>query len=691
MLILTCPVQFHVGRRFYVNAWKALKHGHTNMDVLVVLGTSAAFLYSVIVMIGEAVSSKFEQHTFFETSAMLITFIIAGKYVESFAKRKTSAALLKLVNLQPPTAVLIVKDSDGHVISEREVDVATIRVGDIVSIKTGSRVPVDGSLIHGSCALDESMMTGESLPVPKVVGSGVIGGTIVASGVAHVLVERIGDDTTLAQIVRLVEEAQSSKAQEMADRISAVFVPIVVALSVITFVVWLAIGYPGIVMVEAKPIVHAFIFGVSVLVISCPCTLGLATPTAVVAGTGRAASLGVLIKGAAILQRAEKVRAIVFDKTGTLSCGRFEVTQVIRPKLQPPFDDKTIFELVAGAEAGSNHPLAVAVVRYVQQTHKITKLPSCNDFEVVEGLGICCRIRDHSVIVGNRELFRQNSVDIDHAVDDEAVILESQACTVIFVGIDKRFCCAFAISDVIRPEASETIQRLEQMGIETWMITGDNLGTATAVAAIVGVRHVLAETRPKDKADQIRNLQHRFKGKGLVAMVGDGINDSPALVAADVGLAIGSGTDIAMESADIVLMKSNLWDVVVAIDLCRVIFRRIRLNFVWGFGYNILAIPIAAGLIYPFTDVMLQPHWAGAAMAASSVCVVTSSMLLRWYVPPKMSSPRSRAVLMTRVPVVRSRCKCDGECMCSKLLTGDGMKDLELSVACKCGDVCSCR
>jgi Cu+-exporting ATPase len=439
----------------------------------------------------------------------------------------------------------------------------------------------------------------------------------------------------------------------------------------------------------------AFIFAVAVLVISCPCTLGLATPTAVVAGTGKGASLGVLIKGAEILQRAEKVRVLVFDKTGTLTHGRFEVTTVLENpefSMQTQLNKKFLFARIASAESSSSHPLARAVVTYAQELHEGNLIfTPADNFKLEEGMGISCHVGADRILVGNRELMQTFSIDVPVFMDEKAANLENEAETVVFVAHNNLLACAIAISDVVREEAVETISRLHKMGISTWMITGDNFRTARAVASRIGIRNFMAETKPKDKADKIKELQRQLKHKGLVAMVGDGINDSPALVTADVGIAIGSGTDVAVESADIVLMKSNLWDVVIALDLSRTIFNRIRINFFWAFAYNVLAIPLASGALYPSFGLKLEPEWAGAIMAASSVCVVASSIMLKWYQPPKLAVSRISSRL-TRVKVESStlthelatvskkrynnrECTCGEICLCSELLRQPGEED----------------
>ncbi|CAI0412410.1 unnamed protein product [Linum tenue] len=566
--ILCTPVQFIVGRRFYVGAYHALRRKSANMDVLVALGTNTAYFYSVYVIIKATTAENFEGQDFFETSAMLISFILLGKYLEVVAKGKTSDALAKLTELAPETACLLTLDTDGSVISEEEISTQLIQRNDIIKIVPGAKVAVDGVVVDGQSHVNESMITGEARPVAKRPGDKVIGGTVNENGCIHVKATHVGSEAALSQIVQLVEAAQLARApvQQLADRISRYFVPT---------------------------------FGISVLVIACPCALGLATPTAVMVATGKGASQGVLIKGGDALEKAHKVKTVVFDKTGTLTVGK---PQVVSAVLFSNFSMEEFCDLATAAEANSEHPIAKAVVDHAKRfRHKIGSnpdhIPEVKDFEVHTGAGVTGKVGERMVLVGNRRLMRTSEITL---------------------GPEK-------------PEAQRVISFLRSMGITSIMVTGDNRATAAAIARDVGIDYFFAETTPVGKADKIKDLQ----GKGeIVAMVGDGINDSPALVAADVGMAIGAGTNVAIEAADIVLIKSNLEDVVTAIDLSRKTIARIRMNYVWALGYNVLGMPIAAGILYPFTGIRLPPWLAGACMAASSLSVVCSSLLLQSYKKP---------------------------------------------------------
>ncbi|KAJ1703455.1 hypothetical protein LUZ63_003234 [Rhynchospora breviuscula] len=636
------PVQFIIGLRFYVGSYHALRRGSSNMDVLVALGTNAAYFYSVYIALKTAMSPNFEGEDFFETSAMLISFILLGKYLESAAKGKTSDALSKLTELAPETAFLLNLDSDGNVVSEAEISTQLLQRNDVIKIVPGAKVPVDGVVLKGQSHVNESMLTGESRPIAKRPGDKVIGGTVNENGCIFVKATHVGSETALSQIVQLVEAAQLSRApvQKLADRISRFFVPTVGVAAFLTFLGWFIAGvihlYPKHWIPKGMDEFElALQFSISVLVVACPCALGLATPTAVMVATGKGASQGVLIKGGHALEKAHKVKAIIFDKTGTLTVGK---PSVVQTKL---FSKITLLEMcdfAAAAEANSEHPLSRAIVDYAKALHQQYGLSNndfstlgTKDFEVHTGAGVSTKIGTRSVLVGNKKLMHLFHIPIQHEIEEFVSNAEQLARTCVLVAIDGKICGAFAISDPLKPEAGLVVSFLKEMGILSIMVTGDNWATARAIAREVGIEMVFAEIDPAGKAAKIKELQK----KGMsVAMVGDGINDSPALAAADVGLAIGAGTDVAIEAADIVLMRSNLGDVITAIDLSRKTLDRIRLNYVWALGYNILGVPVAAGVLFPFTGVRLPPWLAGACMAASSVSVVCSSLLLQMYKKP---------------------------------------------------------
>lgn len=637
--VLATPVQFVFGRQFYVGAFKSLRHGSANMDVLVTLGTNSAYFYSVYIVLRAATSEDFKGTDFFETSAMLISFILLGKLLEIIAKGKTSEAIAKLIELAPPTATLLHIDNDGTVVSESEISTKLIQRNDIIKVVPGSKVPTDGVVIWGQSHVNESMITGEAAPVPKRQGERVIGGTMNQSGVLHVKATHVGSETALSQIVRLVEAAQMAKApvQKLADGISRYFVPFVVVFAAATWLGWFVAGkansYPKSWIPSSMDAFElALQFGISVLVIACPCALGLATPTAVMVATGEGATQGVLIKGGHALESAHKVHCMIFDKTGTLTIGK---PVVVDAKLFKHMVLQSFCEIVAAAEANSEHPLARAIVDNAKgmrgESSDLSWLPKIDNFRSIAGQGVYADIGGTEVLVGNVQLMTASGIKVPDEALDYLQDMEKQARTGILVAINKEVHGALAISDPVKPEARAVVAILSSMGVQSIMVTGDNWGTANAIAREVGIEKVFAETRPQGKADIVKGLQSAGK---TVAMVGDGINDSPALVAADVGMAIGAGTDIAIEAADIVLMRNNLEDVVTAIHLSRKTFRRIRLNYVWALGYNILGIPIAAGVLFPFTGFRLPPWVAGAAMAASSVSVVLSSLFLKNYKKP---------------------------------------------------------
>ncbi|XP_051137311.1 probable copper-transporting ATPase HMA5 isoform X2 [Andrographis paniculata] len=635
---LSTPVQFVIGRRFYIGSYKALKHGSANMDVLIALGTNAAYFYSVYSVLRAATSSKFESTDFFETSSMLISFILLGKYLEVLAKGKTSEAIEKLMNLSPETATLLKLDNNGNVLSEEEIDSRFIQKRDVFKVVPGAKLPCDGVVVWGQSHVNESMITGESKQVAKQMGDEVIGGTLNANGVLHVKATKVGSESALAQIVRLVESAQMAKApvQKLADHISKYFVPLVIALSVSTWFAWFSAGklnaYPKSWIPSSMDSFElALQFGISVMVIACPCALGLATPTAVMVGTGVGASQGILIKGGQALESTHKVSCVVFDKTGTLTMGR---PVVVGTKLISDAHLNELISLAAAAEVNSEHPLAKAIVDYAESLRQDNEeigshvWPEAHNFVSITGQGVKATVRTKEVLVGNKSLMVDHNVHIPTVAEETLADAERSAQTGIFVAVDRELHVILAVSDPIKPGAKEVVAALKLMKVKSIIVTGDNRGTANAIAREVGIDGVVAEAKPGEKAEKVKELQGE---DNVVAMVGDGVNDSPALVAADVGIAIGAGTDIAVEAADIVLMRNNLEDVITAIDLSRKTLLRIRLNYLWALGYNALSIPLAAGALFPSTGFRLPPWVAGAAMAASSVSVVCSSLLLKNY------------------------------------------------------------
>ncbi|KAK6931902.1 Heavy metal-associated domain, HMA [Dillenia turbinata] len=648
---LVTVIQFVIGKRFYVAAGRALRNGSTNMDVLVALGTSASYFYSVGALLYGAITG-FWSPTYFETSSMLITFVLFGKYLETLAKGKTSDAIKKLVELAPATAFLLVKDSGGRFVGEREIDALLIQPGDILKVLPGAKVPVDGVVVWGSSYVNESMVTGESAPVLKEVNSSVIGGTINLHGTLNLQATKVGSNTVLSQIISLVETAQMSKApiQKFADFVASIFVPTVVSMAL--YISGVLGAYPeSWLPTNGNYFVFSLMFSISVVVIACPCALGLATPTAVMVATGVGANNGILIKGGDALERAQKIKYVIFDKTGTLTQGKATVTTA---KVFTGMDRGEFLTLVASAEAGSEHPLAKAIVEYASHFHFFDGHPpkkgdknqgdeskyygwlhDVSDFSAIPGRGVQCHIGGKRVLVGNRKLLTECGFLIPSHVENFVVELENTAKTGVLVTYDNDLVGVLGIADPLKREAAVVVEGLLKMGVRPIMVTGDNRRTAEAVAKEVGITDVRAEVMPSGKADVVQSFQ---KNGSVVAMVGDGINDSPALAAADVGMAIGAGTDIAIEAADYVLMRNNLEDVIIAIDLSRKTFSRIRWNYVFAMAYNVVAIPVAAGVFFPWLGIKLPPWAAGACMALSSVSVVCSSLLLKQYRKPKLTT-----------------------------------------------------
>ncbi|QUG43428.1 copper-translocating P-type ATPase [Psychrobacillus sp. INOP01] len=600
-MALATPVQFIIGKQFYVSAYKALRNKSANMDVLVVMGTSAAYFYSVY----QAIITTGEHHTanlYFETSAVLITLIILGKLFEAKAKGRSSEAIKKLMGLQAKTA-LVIRDQ-----TEMEIPLEEVVTGDTILVKPGEKIPVDGEVIEGNTAVDESMLTGESIPVDKTIGDSLFGSTINKNGFLKMKATKIGRDTALAQIIKVVEDAQGSKApiQRLADKISGVFVPIVIGIAIITFLVWIIWVNPG----EITPALEALI---AVLVIACPCALGLATPTSIMAGSGRAAEFGILFKGGEHLETTHHIDTVIVDKTGTVTNGKPVLTDVI---VANGVNEEEFLSLIGAAEKQSEHPLAEAIVQGIQERGII--LEAVQEFEAIPGYGVKTIVGDKEILVGTRKLMNSYNVDISNilTIMEE---LEANGKTAMLASINGHYAGLIAVADTIKETSKKAILRLHEMNIEVIMMTGDNQRTAAAIGKEVGIDQVIAEVLPEGKAEEVKKLQASGK---KVAMVGDGINDAPALAVADIGMAIGTGTDVAMEAADITLIRGDLNSIADAIIMSHKTMRNIKQNLFWAFAYNTLGIPIAAvGLLAPWV--------AGAAMAFSSVSVVLNALRLQ--------------------------------------------------------------
>ena len=607
-VVLTLPVMI-MGYKFYHIGIKNLFKLSPNMDSLIAISTLAAFIYGLfgIYKINSG-DTEYAMHLYFESAAVILTLITLGKYLEAISKGKTSQAIKALMGLAPKTAVVVRNNNEMTIPAEEVV------VGDIVVVKPGEKLPVDGSVIEGSTAIDESMLTGESIPVEKSVGSNVIGASINKTGFIKYKATKVGKDTALAQIVKLVEDAQGSKAPiaKLADVISAYFVPTVIMLAIISAIGWLIAG--------ETPVFALTIF-IAVLVIACPCALGLATPTAIMVGTGKGAESGVLIKGGEALEITHQIKTIVFDKTGTITEGKPVVTDILTNGI---LEDE-ILALAASAEKGSEHPLGEAIVRGAEE--KNLEFKELEEFKAVPGHGIEVKIDGKIILIGNQKLISENNIDLSvFAKESDRLAIEGK--TPMYVAVDQILRGIIAVADTVKPSSKKAIEALHEMGIKVAMITGDNKKTAEAIAKQVGIDIVLAEVLPEDKANEVKKLQDENQ---KVAMVGDGINDAPALAQADIGIAIGSGTDVAIESADIVLMKSDLMDVITAIKLSSATIKNIKQNLFWAFGYNVLGIPVAMGLLHIFGGPLLNPMIAAAAMSLSSVSVLTNALRLRQF------------------------------------------------------------
>ena len=605
-IILTVPVMV-VGYKFYFIGYKNLLKLSPNMDSLIAVGTTAAFLYSLFGMYKIATGDdSYAMHLYFEAAVTILTLITLGKYLEAISKGKTSEAIKKLMGLSPKTATIIREEK------EIIIPIDEVIVGDIILVKPGEKLPVDGTIIEGVTSIDESMLTGESIPVEKGIGSKVIGASINKTGFIKYKATKVGKDTALAQIIKLVEDAQGSKAPiaKMADIISSYFVPTVIGLAIIAAVLWLIAG---------QSLVFALTIFISVLVIACPCALGLATPTAIMVGTGKGAENGVLIKGGEALEITHKVDTIVFDKTGTITEGKPVVTDIISKEM----NKEELLSIAASAEKGSEHPLGEAIIKFAEE--KNIKLKEIKNFNAIPGQGIKVIIDEDVILLGNLKLMQKNSIEIG-VLQEESDKLAEEGKTPMYIAINDSLEGIIAVADIVKSSSVEAIKSLYNMGIKVAMITGDNKKTADAIAKQVGIDIVLSEVLPEDKSNEIKKFQEKNK---KVAMVGDGINDAPALAQADVGIAIGSGTDVAMESADIVLIKSDLMDVITAIKLSKATIRNIKQNLGWAFGYNILGIPVAMGVLHIFGGPLLNPMIAAAAMSLSSVSVITNALRLK--------------------------------------------------------------
>ncbi|OKH26562.1 copper-translocating P-type ATPase [Hydrococcus rivularis NIES-593] len=611
-LILTTPVQFWCGYSFYINGWKALKRHAATMDTLIALGTSAAYFYSLFPTLFPSffINQGLTPDVYYETAAVVITLILLGKLFENRAKGQTSEAIRKLIGLQAKTARLI---RNGR---EVDVPIEEVIIGDVILVRPGEKIPVDGEVIEGASTIDEGMVTGESVPVKKQPGDEVIGATINKTGSFKFRATRVGSDTVLAQIVQLVQQAQGSKApiQRLADQVTRWFVPAVIAIALLTFIIWF--NFTG-------NVTLALITTVGVLIIACPCALGLATPTSVMVGTGKGAENGILIKGAESLELAHKIQTIILDKTGTITQGKPTVTDFVTVNGTANGNEIRLVQLTASVERNSEHPLAEAVVRYAQ-SQEVT-LADVKEFEAVAGSGVQGIVSGHLVQIGTQRWMSELGIDTQ-ALQQDKERLEYLGKTAIWIAVDGQIQGLMGISDAIKPSSIQAVRALQKLGLEVVMLTGDNRRTAKTIAREVGIKRVLAEVRPDQKAATVQKLQSSGK---IVAMVGDGINDAPALAQADVGMAIGTGTDVAIAASDITLISGDLRSIVTAIQLSRATIRNIRQNLFFAFIYNVAGIPIAAGILFPIFGWLLNPIIAGAAMAFSSVSVVTNALRLR--------------------------------------------------------------
>jgi len=674
---LATPVQFWAGGRFYRGMWGALKHRTADMNTLIAVGTSAAYLYSVLAVLFPAffAAGGLEPHLYFDTSAMIIALILLGRFLEARAKGQTSEAIKKLIGLQPRTALVI---RDGE---EKEIPVEEVQVGDLITVRPGERIPVDGVVQQGYSSVDESMITGESIPVEKKKGNEVIGATINKTGSFQFKATKVGKDTVLAQIIRMVEEAQGSKApiQRLADIIASYFVPAVIGIALVTFLIWYFMG-------PAPAFTFALLNFIAVLIIACPCALGLATPTAIMVGTGKGAENGILIRSAEALERAHRINTVLLDKTGTLTQGKPMVTDIIAAR---SFSEKDVLQLAASAERKSEHPLAEAIVQ-AASSGKI-KLQPVTGFKAIPGKGVEASVGDKRLTLGNLTLMKARKLNLN-GLDKEASQLWEAGKTVMFLGIEREVIGMMALADMLKPGAREAVAALHHLGIEVVMLTGDNRRTAEAIAREAGIDRVIAEVMPEHKAQEVKKLQEAGR---MVAMVGDGINDAPALAQADIGIAIGTGTDVAIETGDITLISGDLSGIVNAISLSKRTLRTIKQNLFWAFAYNTALIPVAAGVLFlAFGHAgvpsglhfilgdygFLNPILAAAAMAASSLTVVSNSLRLRRFRPTKVTAIAEGGTQMAIDPVCKMEVK---ESEAAATSEYKGKKYYFCNVACK--------
>jgi Cu+-exporting ATPase len=610
-LLLTAPIIIS-GNKFYTNGFKAIINRSPNMDSLVAMGTSAAIIYSLFsihqINIGNMMAVE---GLYFETAGVIITLILLGKSLEAVSKGKTSDAIKKLLNLAPKIAIVI-KDN-----KEFEVQVDEVEIGFIILVKPGEKIPVDGVIIEGDTSIDESMLTGESMPIDKMSGDQVYAASINKNGTIKFQATKVGEDTALAQIIKLVEDAQGTKAPiaQMADTVSGYFVPVVFVIALVAFSAW---------YISGESLLFSLTIFIAVLVIACPCALGLATPTAIMVGTGKGAEYGILFKGGEALETAHKINTVIFDKTGTITEGKPEVTDVITIN---GIERNLLLQVAASAEKGSEHPLGEAIVRFAENEE--LALLKLDQFIAMPGYGIEAEMNGMKILLGNKKLMDDQGISL-FELENQSNSFASQGKTPMFISINNKLSGIIAVADVVKKNSREAVEKLKIMGIDVVMITGDNRKTAEFIALQVGINHILAEVLPQDKSKEVKKLQSEGK---IVAMVGDGINDAPALVQADIGIAIGSGTDVAIESAGIVLMRNDLMDVTTAIKLSKSTIRNVKQNLTWAFGYNIIGIPIAAGLLYLFGGPLMNPMIAAAAMSLSSVSVVTNALRLKKFKP----------------------------------------------------------
>ncbi|MHA1276177.1 MAG: heavy metal translocating P-type ATPase [Candidatus Helarchaeota archaeon] len=639
LFIMTVPVIFYSGNQFFIGAYRALRNKSANMDVLVALSVAVSFIYSTLTTF-----TPLQGAVFFEAATMILTFILLGKYLEALAKGRTSEAIKKLMGLQATDAIVI---RDGH---EVLIPITEVQIGDIVLSKPGEKIPVDGRIIEGKTSIDESMLTGESRLVKKTIGDPVIGATINKTGLIKFETTKIGKDTVLSQIIKLVQDAQSEKApiQRLADRVAGVFVPIVITIALLTFIFWITIG--------KIPLESALLAMTSVIVIACPCAMGLAIPTAIMVGTGKGAESGILIKGGESLETVYKLDAVIFDKTGTLTKGKPEVTDILTNTLS----EAEILHLAASAEKGSDHPIADAIISSANK--RGISLSEPKEFEEIPGNGIKTKIDSNQILLGNSKLMRSHDISITK-FENQITAHQKAGKTIIYFAKDNILEAILGISDAIKPNAKSAIESLQKKGLEVIMLTGDNAKTAKAIASQLGIDHVLSDVLPQDKANEIKKLQ--TERQKVVAMVGDGINDAPALAQADVGIAIGSGTDIAIEAGDIVLMRNDLRDVVAAINLSKKTVFKMKTNLFWAFIYNILGIPLAAGVLYLIAGFFIPPGLAAAFMAMSSVSVVTNSLLLKRYNPKTKDQMEEDARLLGEIQEIEAQSLSGPKLRCS--------------------------